>query len=371
MATLGAAWVRVSSFAAALAPRSRCSCSSSARGRGLRAVLRLAALLPQVDPAHRTTRDERGTRRSTSASSRRSARRPDRSGSPSRPRSAVYAASCFLAAALFWRTIRDPERHESEVRRGGIRRLPWNRAFVTVLVVNGVYLWMIGAVFSTLVPLFGTSDEVGPRSVAWGSGSRSPRRPSSCLYSAGHATDRRGRRAVLIPALAGLALTTAAFGFVSTPVGFMVATLLGVASGYSCPAGADAVGRDAGGAQGVGGRRLPVRGRPRVRDRAAGRRVVGVGVRVHRIVRDQRDPGRRRAGARALDPRDDARAARGRRGQGPVAMQVEAFGTSPRPPSASGLRSNGGRSSRGGSGTPSGCACSRPNARASALASRS
>ena len=48
----------------------------------------------------------------------------------------VYAASCFLAAALFWRTIRDPERHESEVRRGGIRRLPWNRAFVTVLVVN-------------------------------------------------------------------------------------------------------------------------------------------------------------------------------------------------------------------------------------------
>ena len=34
-----------------------------------------------------------------------------------------------------------------------MRRLPWNRAFVTVLVVNGVYLWMIGAIFQTLVPL--------------------------------------------------------------------------------------------------------------------------------------------------------------------------------------------------------------------------
>jgi MFS family permease len=56
----------------------------------------------------------------------------------------------------------------------------------------------------------------------------------ACLYPAGHATDRRGRRAVLIPALAGLALVTAAFGFVSTPAGFMVAmALLGVASGYS------------------------------------------------------------------------------------------------------------------------------------------
>ncbi len=32
---------------------------------------------------------------------------------------------------------------------------------MTVLVVNGVYLWMIGAIFQTLVPLFGTSDEVG------------------------------------------------------------------------------------------------------------------------------------------------------------------------------------------------------------------
>jgi MFS family permease len=39
---------------------------------------------------------------------------------------------------------------------------------------------------------------------------------------------------VLIPALAGLALITAAFGFVTSSIGFMVAmAVLGVASGYA------------------------------------------------------------------------------------------------------------------------------------------
>ena len=73
----------------------------------------------------------------------------------------VYAAACLIAAVVFWKTLHDPERHESETRRGGIRRLPWNRPFITVLVVNGVYLWIIGAVFQTLVPLFGTSTSIG------------------------------------------------------------------------------------------------------------------------------------------------------------------------------------------------------------------
>ena len=73
----------------------------------------------------------------------------------------VYAGACLIAAVVFWRTLHDPVRHESETRRGGIRRLPWNRPFITVLVVNGVYLWIIGAVFQTLVPLFGTSSFIG------------------------------------------------------------------------------------------------------------------------------------------------------------------------------------------------------------------
>jgi DHA1 family multidrug resistance protein-like MFS transporter len=149
----------------------------------------------------------------------------------------IYGGACFVSAALFWKTIRDPERHEHEVRKGGLRRLPWNRTFVTVLVVNGVYLWMIGAIFQTLVPLFGTSTKEGVGLTLGGVGiglGIATATELATLYPAGHATDHHGRRAVLIPALAGLAAVTAAFGLVSTPIGFMIAMgLLGVASGYS------------------------------------------------------------------------------------------------------------------------------------------
>lgn len=147
----------------------------------------------------------------------------------------IYGAACFVSALLFWKTIRNPGRHEHEVRKGGVRRLPWNRTFVTVLVVNGVYLWMIGAIFQTLVPLFGTGQTVGLTLGGVGIGlGIATATELVTLYPAGHATDHYGRRAVLIPALAGLALVTAAFGLVSTPIGFMIAMgLLGVASGYS------------------------------------------------------------------------------------------------------------------------------------------
>ena len=86
------------------------------------------------------------------------------------------------------------------------------------------------------------------------------------LYPAGHATDHRGRRAVLIPALAGLAAITAVFGLASTPLMFMIAMgLLGVASGYAGVPRADALGRHAAGAEEDGGRRVPVLWRPGVR----------------------------------------------------------------------------------------------------------
>jgi len=148
----------------------------------------------------------------------------------------IYGGACFVSAVLFWKTIRNPGRHASEVRKGGVRRLPWNRTGIPGLVLNGVYLWMVGAIFSTLVPLFGTSPK-GVRLTIGGVGiglAIATATELATLYPAGHATDHRGRRAVLIPALAGLALVTAAFGLVSTPVGFMIAMgVLGVASGYS------------------------------------------------------------------------------------------------------------------------------------------
>jgi len=146
----------------------------------------------------------------------------------------VYGAACFVAAALFSRTIYDPERHRDEVRRGGLRRLPWGRPFVTVLVVNLAYLWMIGAVFQTLIPLFGP-DEVGLTLGGVGVGlAIATATELVSLYPAGTATDHRGRRAVLIPSLAGLGAIVAVLGFASTPVVFMVAmAALGVASGFA------------------------------------------------------------------------------------------------------------------------------------------
>ena len=145
-----------------------------------------------------------------------------------------YAASCLIAAAVFWRTIYDPVRSEHEVRRGGLRRLPWGRPFVTALAVNGAYLWMVGGVFSTLVPLFGNEIahlSLGGVGVGLAIASATE---FAVLFPAGKATDRRGRRAVMLPAFAGLVVVTVAFGQATTPLLFMVAMgILGVASGYS------------------------------------------------------------------------------------------------------------------------------------------
>jgi MFS family permease len=145
----------------------------------------------------------------------------------------LYGVACFVSAWLFWRTIHDPERHPQERRDGGIRRLPWNRPFIAVLAANLAYLWMIGAVFSTLVPLFG-DDEVGLSLGGVGLALAIVTAVELvCLYPAGKATDR-GRRAVLVPSLAGLAALTAVLGFATHVVVFMgCMALMGVVSGFA------------------------------------------------------------------------------------------------------------------------------------------
>jgi MFS transporter, ACDE family, multidrug resistance protein len=146
----------------------------------------------------------------------------------------VYGIACFVSAWLFWRTINDPIRNAEEVRRGGFRRLPWGRPLVAVLVTNGAYAWMVAAVFSTLVPLFGV-DEVGLTLGGVGIGlAIATGTELVSLFPAGKATDRRGRRAVLAPSLAALAVMTAILGVATTPALFLVALgVLGVASGYA------------------------------------------------------------------------------------------------------------------------------------------
>jgi len=145
----------------------------------------------------------------------------------------VYGIACFVSAWLFWRTMRDPERHADEVRSGGFRRLPWGRPLLAVLVTNGAYLWMIGAVFSTLIPLFGREDlelTLGGVGLALAIATGTE---LVALFPAGKATDR-GRRAVLIPSLAAFGGIAALLGFAGGPVVFMGGmAALGVASGFA------------------------------------------------------------------------------------------------------------------------------------------
>jgi DHA1 family multidrug resistance protein-like MFS transporter len=146
----------------------------------------------------------------------------------------AYGIACFVSAALFYRTIRDPVRIVEESRVGGLRRLPWGRPFAAVLVANGAYMWMIGAVFSTLVPLFGR-DEVGLSLRGVGVAIAVVTAVELVvLYPAGKATDRRGRRAVLVPSLAGLAAVTMVSGFAATPATFLLAmAAYGLTSGFA------------------------------------------------------------------------------------------------------------------------------------------
>jgi MFS family permease len=143
----------------------------------------------------------------------------------------IYVAS-LPSALLFRRDLRS----RASRGRGAARACaaPLGTAARDGARRNLAYLWTIGAVFQTLIPLFG-HDEVGLTLGGVGLAlAVATATELVSLYPAGSATDRRGRRAVLIPSLAGLAAVVATLGLASPPVVFMVAMgALGVASGYS------------------------------------------------------------------------------------------------------------------------------------------
>jgi MFS family permease len=148
----------------------------------------------------------------------------------------VYGAFCVVSGWVFWRTIYDPPRAPEEHPAGGIRRLPWTRAFVTALATNGAYLWMVGAVYSTLVPLFGNEPTgVGVSLSGVGIGlAIASATEFAVLYPAGAATDRHGRKAVLVPSFVAMTIVIAVFGFATTPLlYFGILGIFGLTTGYS------------------------------------------------------------------------------------------------------------------------------------------
>ncbi|MDP9340906.1 MAG: MFS transporter [Actinomycetota bacterium] len=146
-----------------------------------------------------------------------------------------YAGACFLAAAVYVRSVRNPPRArpEDEVQPRGLRTLRWNRPFLSVLAANLAYFWMIAAVFSTLISLFG-KDRVGLSPLGIGLGlAIASAAEFAVLFPAGSATDRLGSRAVVVPSFLATAVVVALFGLASSVVAFGVAAaFLGLGSGY-------------------------------------------------------------------------------------------------------------------------------------------
>jgi MFS family permease len=116
----------------------------------------------------------------------------------------------------------------------GLRRLPWRRPFVAVLLANGAYAWMIAGVYSTLIPLFG-DERVGLSELGIGIGlAAASITEFAVLFPAGKATDRIGRKAVLVPGYAAMAIALVLWPLATTPALFFLANgVFGLISGYA------------------------------------------------------------------------------------------------------------------------------------------
>jgi MFS family permease len=150
----------------------------------------------------------------------------------------LYGFVLFAVATAYFRLIRNPPQREAGPTDGesgtGIRSLFKIPGFITVNFINLAYLWMVAAVFGTLVPLFagdglGMSRSATGLVIGFALGIE-----FLCLYPAGAYADRHGRRPVLVPSLLGLGITTIVVGWAPTPLVFgALMGLLGVSSGYA------------------------------------------------------------------------------------------------------------------------------------------
>jgi MFS family permease len=144
-----------------------------------------------------------------------------------------YAGACFVAAAMYVRTVRDPVRAPETGRRPGLRDLTWNRPFVAVLVANATYFWFVAGVISTLLALF-AQDTIGLTTFQIGLAlAVLSVAEFAVLFIAGSLTDRLGRKAVLLPSMIAIAAVVALTGLATTVPMFVLAlAVLGVVSGF-------------------------------------------------------------------------------------------------------------------------------------------
>lgn len=149
----------------------------------------------------------------------------------------VMAAMSMVAGWMFFRFLRNPPARATvaERKRGEhpLREMLRMRAFRSVLFINLGLFWLFAAL-NTIAPLF------AQRSLGLGTVGISVALTAFVvtelvvLYPAGIASDRYGRKWLLVVGLLGLSLTIAALGFTSEAVMFAVLLGLGgVASGVA------------------------------------------------------------------------------------------------------------------------------------------
>jgi MFS transporter, DHA1 family, multidrug resistance protein len=110
-------------------------------------------------------------------------------------------------------------------------RLP---GFITTLFLNLTYLWMVAAIFNTLVPLF-ASDELGMSPTAIGvMFSIGVAAEFLVLFPAGSLADRYGRKKLMLPSLAGLVVMMVLLGVSDSPLVLtLLLAVLAIFSGFA------------------------------------------------------------------------------------------------------------------------------------------
>jgi len=149
------------------------------------------------------------------------------------------AGIAIILAAVMLRLLREPAHPirapgESAGTRASVLTLLRIPGFAAAVIAALANLWVFGAVFNTLVPLF-ARDQLHLSTLGIGIlYAISLAVEFLAYYPAGSWADTRGRRYVLIPAFALLVVATVSLGWATTAVVFaIVLALLGMASAFS------------------------------------------------------------------------------------------------------------------------------------------
>jgi DHA1 family multidrug resistance protein-like MFS transporter len=155
----------------------------------------------------------------------------------------LYAGLCLTSGVLYLRFMPDPPGRTDadgsqlsaagwKVTRTQVATLLRDRTFITVIALNMAFFWVVAGGYDTLVPLFG-KEALGMSTVGVGGVfAVAVFAEFVVLYPAGSFSDRFGRKRVLIPALAALAVMMTVTGWATTPVTLgLLMGVLGLTSG--------------------------------------------------------------------------------------------------------------------------------------------